>query len=56
MVNWLRISSVRKGFGQGFNKAVPVAIGVKDGPLSIAQGGQVIKRAVEFDAQDVGPW
>jgi hypothetical protein len=43
--------AVRKGFFQDLKKALPVPIIQKDGLLGIAPGGQVIKRAGNFDAQ-----
>jgi hypothetical protein len=42
---------VRKGFTQDLKRAVPVAIIAEDGLLGIAPGGQMIKRAGEFDAR-----
>ena len=45
---------VRKGLCQDLKKAVPVAIIEEDGLLGVAPGGQVIKRAGEFDAQGAG--
>jgi len=43
--------AVQKGFFQDLKKALPVPIIKEDGLLGIAPGGQVIKRAGEFDAQ-----